>query len=79
MKKLLMGSLVAASSASVFAEGTGPDFTAVITDLTSVKTALASFATSALPIFGSIAAAFLIFYVGKLGYRMVKGWMNAGK
>lgn len=81
MKKLLMGLAAVMGSVAAFAEGTAtpPDFSAATTQLTSVQTALSGWVGTAAPILGTIAAAFLVFWLGKMIFRLVKGWASAAK
>lgn len=79
MKKLfaLLG-VVGASSLALAAEG-DPDFSAATTALTSLKTALVAWTGTAMPIFVAIGAAFMVFWLGKMIFRLVKGWASASK
>lgn len=65
---------------AAFAEGptgtSGLDTTAINTLVTNLKTDLASWVTSAIPILGGIAAVFMIFWLGKVVFRVLKGWAN---
>ena len=83
MKKLLMGLATVMGSVVALAEETGsssgPDFSAATTQLTSVSSALADWVETAAPLLGTIAAAFLVFWLGKMLFRLVKGWASAAK
>lgn len=84
MKKLLMGLATVTGSVVALAEGgtsgsSGPDFSAATTQLTSVSSALADWVETAAPLLGTIAAAFLVFWLGKMLFRLVKGWASAAK
>lgn len=78
MKKFLALAGSSLASVAAFAEETSAavDTTAVNTMLTGVKTSLSGWVTSAVPILGSIAGAFLLFWLGKVVFRVVKGWAN---
>lgn len=54
----------------------GLDTTAINTLVTNLKTDLSSWVTSAIPILGGIAAVFMIFWLGKVVFRVLKGWAN---
>ena len=79
MKKLLSLLAVVGFSFASFAEGTGPDFSAATTALTGVSTALTAWVTTAMPTLVGIASAFLVFWLGKMVFRLVKGWTSAAK
>ena len=79
MKKICFALLgVAATQAALATEG-APDFSAATTALTSVKTALVSWTAEAMPILVAIAAAFMVFWLGKMVFRLVKGWTSSAK
>lgn len=65
---------------AAFAEGavgsSGLDTSAINTMVTNLKTDLSSWVTSAIPILGGIAAVFMIFWLGKVVFRVLKGWAN---
>ena len=69
----LMGSVALADGA---AGSSGLDTTAINTLVTNLKTDLSSWVTSAIPILGGIAAVFMIFWLGKVVFRVLKGWAN---
>ena len=69
----LMGSVALAEGA---AGSSGLDTTAINTLVTNLKTDLSSWVTSAIPILGGIAAVFMIFWLGKVVFRVLKGWAN---
>ena len=70
----LMG--VAAFAADGTAGSSGLDTTAINTLVTNLKTDLSGWVTSAIPILGGIAAVFMIFWLGKVVFRVLKGWAN---
>lgn len=70
------GAVLASVGSAVAAEGSAYDFSGAITELTNVKSGLETFASSALPILGGIAAAFMVFWLGKMIFRLVKGWAS---
>lgn len=70
----LMG--VAAFAADGAAGTSGLDTTAINTLVTNLKTDLSGWVTSAIPILGGIAAVFMIFWLGKVVFRVIKGWAN---
>lgn len=79
IKKITMAMSVLATGFGAFAEGTPGavlDTTAVDTLLNGLKDNLGSWVTSAVPVLGTIAGAFLIFWLGKVVFRVVKGWAN---
>ncbi len=79
MKKLLSLLAVLGLSLVSFAETTTPDFSAATTQLTGLSTALTTWVTAAMPILGGIAAAFMVFWLGKMVFRLVKGWTSSAK
>ena len=54
----------------------GLDTTAITTLVTNLKTDLGSWVSSAIPILGGIAAVFMVFWLGKVVFRVLKGWAN---
>lgn len=79
MKKLLSLLAVLGLSFASFAVEGDPDFSAATTALTSIKTALVSWAGTAMPLLVAIGAAFMVFWLGKMIFRLVKGWTSAAK
>ena len=79
MKKIAFALAVVFSLAgSLFAEGnSGPDFSAATTALTDVSTSLTSWVTGAMPILVGIAGAFLIFWLGRKVFRIIKSWAGS--
>ena len=78
-KTIFTAMAVLSAGISAFAEGAGNavlNTTAVDTLLTGLKDNLLSWVTSAVPVLGSIAGGFLIFWLGKVIFRVVKGWSN---
>ena len=69
----LMGTVALADSP---AGSSGLDTTAINTLVTNLKTDLSAWVTSAIPILGGIAAVFMIFWLGKVVFRVLKGWAN---
>ena len=69
----LMGSVALAEGA---AGSSGLDTTAINSLVTNLKTDLSAWVTSAIPILGGIAAVFMIFWLGKVVFRVLKGWAN---
>ena len=69
----LMGSVALADGST---GSSGLDTTAINTLVTNLKTDLSSWVTSAIPILGGIAAVFMIFWLGKVVFRVLKGWAN---
>ena len=69
----LMGSVALAEPSTT---SSGLDTTAINTLVTNLKTDLSSWVTSAIPILGGIAAVFMIFWLGKVVFRVLKGWAN---
>ena len=69
----IMGSVALAEGA---AGSSGLDTTAITTLVTNLKTDLSAWVTSAIPILGGIAAVFMIFWLGKVVFRVLKGWAN---
>lgn len=55
------------------------DTTAIVDMASGVKDSILDFVTAILPIVGGIAAAVLVFWLGKMVFRLIKQWMNAGK
>lgn len=80
MKKFTVAMSALSTGLFAFAEGPGGsavlDTTAVDALLNGLKDNLGSWVTSAVPVLGSIAGAFLIFWLGKVIFRVVKGWSN---
>lgn len=80
MKKFSLMVATALMGVAAFAEGptgtSGLDTTAINTLVTNLKTDLSSWVTSAIPILGGIAAVFMIFWLGKVVFRVLKGWAN---
>lgn len=80
MRKFSTMVATALMGVAAFAEGptgtSGLDTTAINTLVTNLKTDLASWVTSAIPILGGIAAVFMIFWLGKVVFRVLKGWAN---
>ena len=70
----LMGSVALAADGATGSSGL--DTTAINTLVTNLKTDLSSWVTSATPILGGIAAVFMIFWLGKVVFRVLKGWAN---
>lgn len=70
----LMGSVALAADGATGSSGL--DTTAINTLVTNLKTDLSSWVTSAIPILGGIAAVFMIFWLGKVVFRVLKGWAN---
>lgn len=78
-KKITTAMGAFATGLCAFAQETGGavlDTTAVDALLNGLKENLTQWVTSAVPILGSIAGAFLIFWLGKVIFRVVKGWSN---
>ena len=69
----LMGSVALAEGST---GSSGLDTAAINTLVTNLKTDLSSWVTSAIPILGGIAAVFMIFWLGKVVFRVLKGWAN---
>lgn len=69
----LMGSVALAEGST---GSSGLDTSAINTLVTNLKTDLSSWVTSAIPILGGIAAVFMIFWLGKVVFRVLKGWAN---
>lgn len=80
MKKFPVMVATALMGVATFAEGavgsSGLDTTAINTLVTNLKTDLSGWVTSAIPILGGIAAVFMIFWLGKVVFRVLKGWAN---
>ena len=80
MKKFPVMVATALTGVAAFAEGavgsSGLDTSAINTMVTNLKTDLSSWVTSAIPILGGIAAVFMIFWLGKVVFRVLKGWAN---
>ena len=80
MNKFLTMAGAALMGTVALAEGStgssGLDTTAINTLVTNLKTDLSSWVTSAIPILGGIAAVFMIFWLGKVVFRVLKGWAN---
>lgn len=80
MKKFLALAGASLMGTVALAEGptgtSGLDTTAITTLVTNLKTDLSSWVTSAIPILGGIAAVFMIFWLGKVVFRVLKGWAN---
>lgn len=82
MKKLLSAVAVIGTAAVGLAEGSasdGPDFSAATSALTGVQSALGDWVGDAMPILATIASAFLVFWLGKMIFRLVKGWASSAK
>lgn len=83
MKKLLSALAVIGTAAVGLAEESassgGPDFSAATTALTGVQSALGDWVGDAMPILATIASAFLVFWLGKMIFRLVKGWASSAK
>lgn len=78
-KKITTAMSVLATGFCAFAEGGAGsviDTTAVDSLLTGVKDNLLSWVTAAVPVLGAIAGGFLVFWLGKVIFRVVKGWAN---
>lgn len=52
------------------------DTTAVDSLLEGLKGNLTTWVTTAVPVLGAIAGGFLVFWLGKVIFRVVKGWAN---
>lgn len=80
MNKFLTMAAAALMGSVALAEGSvgssGLDTSAINTLVTNLKTDLSSWVTSAIPILGGIAAVFMIFWLGKVVFRVLKGWAN---
>lgn len=78
IKAIAASSAFGLLSGAAFADGTSTtvDTSAVQTLLTGLNTNLGSWVTSALPVLGTIAGSFLLFWLGKVVFRVVKGWAN---
>ena len=79
MKKFLVSAGASLMGVVALADPTntsGLDTTAINTLVTNLKTDLSSWVTSAIPILGGIAAVFMIFWLGKVVFRVLKGWAN---
>lgn len=83
IKKITMAMSVFATGLFAFAEGAGGaggegglDTSAVQAMLEGLKGNLSSWVTTAVPVLGAIAGSFLIFWLGKVIFRVVKGWAN---
>lgn len=83
MKKYLLGFGSTLVGVSAFADGGANayavDTTACGEMLSGVSTSLTTFVTNSLPVLGGIASAFLVFWIGKMVFRLVKGWVNSSK
>ena len=84
MKKALIALGGVLGSVAAFAEetsgsSTGIDLSEATTALTGVKSALVDWVGDAMPILTAIAGAFLVFWLGKMVFRLVKGWTSAAK
>lgn len=55
------------------------DTTAIESMMSGISTSISDFVTAALPILGGIGCAVLVFFLGKMIFRLIKGWMSAGK
>lgn len=77
-KSILTAVAILSTGICAFAQETGEilDTTAVNSLLTGLKDNLLSWVTSAVPVVGAIAGGFLIFWLGKVIFRVVKGWAN---
>lgn len=54
--------------------------TSVITQMmTGISQSVTQFVTAALPILGGIGCAVLVFFLGRMVFRLIKSWMSAGK
>lgn len=80
MKKFPVMVATALMGVAAFAEGavgtSGLDTSAIDTLISNLKTDLSGWVTSAIPILGGIAAVFMIFWLGKVVFRVLKGWAN---
>lgn len=80
MKKFSVMVATALMGVAAFAEGavgsSGLDTTAINTLVTNLKTDLSGWVTSAIPILGGIAAVFMIFWLGKVVFRVLKSWAS---
>lgn len=80
MKKFPVMVATALMGVAAFAEGavgsSGLDTTAINTLVTNLKTDLSGWVTSAIPILGGIAAVFMIFWLGKVVFRVLKSWAS---
>lgn len=52
------------------------DLSEATTALTSIKTALVDWVGDAVPILVAIAGAFMVFWLGKMVFRLVKSWTS---
>lgn len=79
-KLCAVATIVIAGSSQALAEGSSNyDFTAATTELTSLKTAMTSWVTSALPIILGILGAFLVFFLVRFAIGLVKRFINGSK
>ena len=80
-KKLALAGMTACTSLIMFAqETTGSyDFSAVNTELEKVSTAVKTWVTAALPYILGVGGVMLIIFLGRLGFKMLKSMISAGK
>lgn len=78
MKKFLAMAATAFSGFALLAaeSASGIDTSAVDTLLGNIKTDLSGWVTAALPVLGGIAAVFMVFWLGKVAFRVLKAWAN---
>lgn len=55
------------------------DTSVVIDMMNGISQSVTSFVTGALPILGGIGCAVLVFFLGRMVFRLIKSWMSAGK
>ena len=81
-KKLALAGTIACTSLIMFAQdasGNSYDFTAVNTELEKVSAAVKSWVTAALPYILGVGGVMLIIFLGRLGFKMLKSMISAGK
>lgn len=79
-KKLALAGMTACTSLLMFAqESSGYDFSAVNTELEKVSTGVKTWVTAALPYILGIGGVMLIIFLGRLGFKMLKSMISAGK
>lgn len=78
MKKILFSaSAVLAGLPLLAADGDKiVDVTAVNSLMGQIKTDLSGWVSAALPVLGGIAGCFLLFWLVKVVFRVIKGWSN---
>lgn len=80
-KKLAVAGTTAMLGAMAFAEDASGsyDFSVVNTELQKVSEAVKTWTTSALPYILGVGGVILVFFLARLGFRLLKSMISAGK